>query len=91
MVSGCEGELCPNWSGDGRVCPCAVFDLEPPTPPQPRCELDYNPDGGNDGVCLARLDRHGNCTRRGGYHDDETGEWVSDTDPVRALRGDTNG
>lgn len=21
-------ELCPNWSGDGRVCPCAVFDLD---------------------------------------------------------------
>lgn len=23
----CGQELCPNWSGDGRVCPCAVLDL----------------------------------------------------------------
>lgn len=27
----CEQELCPNWSGDGRVCPCAIFDLPRPT------------------------------------------------------------
>lgn len=25
----CKQELCPNWSGDGRVCPCALFDLDP--------------------------------------------------------------
>lgn len=28
-MRGCEEELCRNWSGDGRVCPCAVFGLEP--------------------------------------------------------------
>lgn len=26
----CKQELCPNWSGDGNVCPCAVLDLTPP-------------------------------------------------------------
>lgn len=26
----CAQEMCPNWSGDGRVCPCAVFGIEPP-------------------------------------------------------------
>jgi hypothetical protein len=25
----CEAELCRNWSGDGNVCPCAVFGIEP--------------------------------------------------------------
>lgn len=25
----CRQEMCPNWSGDGNVCPCAVFGLEP--------------------------------------------------------------
>ena len=30
-MADCAQELCPNWSGDGRVCPCALFDLEPPT------------------------------------------------------------
>lgn len=25
----CKQELCPNWSGDGNVCPCALFDLDP--------------------------------------------------------------
>ena len=24
----CAQELCENWSGDGRVCPCALMDLE---------------------------------------------------------------
>jgi hypothetical protein len=24
----CAQELCENWSGDGRVCPCALLDLE---------------------------------------------------------------
>ena len=76
-MSACEMELCPHWTGDGRVCPCAMFDLDPAAVPA-RCELDYNPDGGNDGVCLARLDRHGNCTRQGGYHDEETGDWVGE-------------
>lgn len=23
----CRQEECPNWSGDGNVCPCALFDL----------------------------------------------------------------
>jgi hypothetical protein len=70
---GCEMELCPNWSGDGRVCPCALFG-DPPDPP--RCELDYHPPGEDQGVCLARLDEHGNCTRRGGHHDGVTGLWI---------------
>lgn len=47
MASDCEMELCPNWSGDGWSCPCAVlgldrpvFDLDPPEPE--RCEADYS-------------------------------------------------
>lgn len=28
----CRAELCTNWSGDGDVCPCAVFGLEPNSP-----------------------------------------------------------
>lgn len=28
----CEQELCPNWSGDGRACPCALLDLPRPDP-----------------------------------------------------------
>jgi len=24
----CQQEMCPNWSGDGNVCPCALFDLD---------------------------------------------------------------
>lgn len=28
----CRQELCTHWSGDGDVCPCAVFDMEPNTP-----------------------------------------------------------
>ena len=28
-MSACRQELCENWSGDGNVCPCAVFDIEP--------------------------------------------------------------
>lgn len=24
----CAQELCGNWSGDGRVCPCAQLDIE---------------------------------------------------------------
>jgi len=28
-VNHCEQELCRNWSGDGNVCPCAVFGIEP--------------------------------------------------------------
>jgi hypothetical protein len=26
----CAQEMCPNWSGDGDVCPCAIFDLPRP-------------------------------------------------------------
>lgn len=25
----CAAELCRNWTGDGKVCPCAVFGIEP--------------------------------------------------------------
>lgn len=31
-MSTCDQEMCPNWSGDGNVCPCAVFGLERPSP-----------------------------------------------------------
>ena len=24
----CGQEICPNWSGDGEVCVCRLFDLE---------------------------------------------------------------
>jgi hypothetical protein len=27
--------MCPNWGGDGRVCPCALFDIEPGQQPEP--------------------------------------------------------
>jgi hypothetical protein len=27
-MSACGQEMCPNWSGDGRVCPCALFGIE---------------------------------------------------------------
>jgi len=30
MPTDCAHEFCPNWGGDGRVCLCALFDLEPP-------------------------------------------------------------
>lgn len=32
MRSRCLMERCTHWSGDGDVCPCAVFGLEPNTP-----------------------------------------------------------
>lgn len=32
MPERCEQELCENWSGDGRVCPCALFGLQPAGP-----------------------------------------------------------
>lgn len=28
VTSRCAQELCENWSGDGRVCPCALLDIE---------------------------------------------------------------
>lgn len=28
----CRQELCKHWSGDGNVCPCAVFGMEPNGP-----------------------------------------------------------
>lgn len=28
-MSSCLQEMCVNWSGDGRVCPCALFGLSP--------------------------------------------------------------
>lgn len=33
MTERCKQELCPNWSGDGNVCPCAIFDLDTPDDP----------------------------------------------------------
>jgi hypothetical protein len=33
MGDRCGMELCPNWSGDGNVCPCAVFGLRSTTFP----------------------------------------------------------
>jgi hypothetical protein len=39
-MRGCDEELCPNWSGDGNVCPCALFDLERPAPVHECFELD---------------------------------------------------
>jgi len=27
----CGQEMCPNWSGDGNVCPCTLFGIERPT------------------------------------------------------------
>ena len=41
-MTDCVQELCPNWSGDGRVCPCAVLDLTPPSPCQVLGEHDDN-------------------------------------------------
>lgn len=29
MAERCAQEMCPNWTGDGRICPCALFDLNP--------------------------------------------------------------
>lgn len=29
-MSVCGQELCPNWSGDGNVCPCDMLELERP-------------------------------------------------------------
>lgn len=29
QVSDCGQEMCVNWTGDGSVCACAVFDLRP--------------------------------------------------------------
>lgn len=31
-MTDCAQEQCPNWGGDGRVCPCALFDIDPPRP-----------------------------------------------------------
>ena len=31
MSRRCEMELCPHWSGDGDVCPCAVLELSRPS------------------------------------------------------------
>jgi hypothetical protein len=40
-------ELCTHWSGDGDVCPCAVFGMEPNTPDwvdeQPWCPFGCDP------------------------------------------------
>jgi hypothetical protein len=31
MSERCAQEMCPNWTGDGRVCACVMLGLEPPT------------------------------------------------------------
>lgn len=31
-MSRCLQELCTHWSGEGDVCPCRLFDMEPNTP-----------------------------------------------------------
>lgn len=28
-MAACDQELCPNWTGNGRVCGCALLGLEP--------------------------------------------------------------
>lgn len=43
MTARCEAELCPNWSGDGDVCPCAVFDL-----PRPAAVDEWLEESGGD-------------------------------------------
>lgn len=42
-VTGCDQELCPNWSGDGNVCPCAIFDLKPETNDDATADDDEQP------------------------------------------------
>jgi hypothetical protein len=42
FVTDCQQELCPNWSGDGNVCPCAIFDIDPP---KRCCNLDCDREG----------------------------------------------
>jgi hypothetical protein len=32
VTTRCRMELCTHWSGDGDVCPCAVFGMQPNTP-----------------------------------------------------------
>ena len=32
-MRGCAQELCGNWSGEGDVCPCAVFGIDFPDRP----------------------------------------------------------
>jgi hypothetical protein len=31
-MTACPQEMCPNWSGDGAVCPCAALGIDPPCP-----------------------------------------------------------
>lgn len=28
-MTACNQEMCPNWGGDGRVCACALLEIEP--------------------------------------------------------------
>jgi hypothetical protein len=45
----CAQELCPNWSGDGDVCPCAVFGRPRPCPHgDPYCPCQDVIDGKRD-------------------------------------------
>lgn len=45
MSASCDQEMCPNWSGDGAVCPCAVFGIERPSPAARCVREGGTPDG----------------------------------------------
>jgi hypothetical protein len=48
-VTGCDAEMCPYWSGDGDVCPCAVFGFQ-----RPVCvECDRQIVGAEGDLCAA--------------------------------------
>jgi hypothetical protein len=49
-MSVCKQEMCPNWSGDGNVCPCAILDDGGDLNPCNHCPHD-NTDHRGDG-CL---------------------------------------
>lgn len=42
-MSDCAQEMCENWSGDGRVCPCVLLDLEGDERPIVRDESEVDP------------------------------------------------
>lgn len=36
-MSECKQELCENWGGDGNVCNCSLFGIEPTRCNHPDC------------------------------------------------------
>ena len=44
-MTACAQEMCPHWTGDGRVCVCVLLDIEPPCPEcgAPLVDTDYCP------------------------------------------------